>query len=86
MSKLQNIGDFVQSRVQAWNGKNKRSLAMIVSNQLEYPQNQQYIIVEHVFITEIDNAYGLLPDIIEEAGYSKYLVPCQLADAARLPL
>ncbi|CAJ0603546.1 unnamed protein product [Cylicocyclus nassatus] len=72
------VGEFVQERVQAWNGRNPRSLAMIVSNQMDYPDNQQRIIAEHVFITGYEDAVRLLPWILETTGYLKFITPCQI--------
>ncbi|KAK6751704.1 hypothetical protein RB195_003239 [Necator americanus] len=73
-----NIGEFEQARVQSWNGMSSRSLATIVANNVDYARNSQHIIAEHVFVTEIDDIYELLPRMLEEVGYSRYIVSCQL--------
>ncbi|RCN34096.1 hypothetical protein ANCCAN_20073 [Ancylostoma caninum] len=73
-----NIGEFEQARVQSWNGMNSRSLAAIVASNLEHARDHQHVVVEHVFVTEIDNIYNFLPRMLEEVGYSKYIVACQL--------
>lgn len=73
-----NVGEFVQGHVRTWNGAERRSLATIIAQTMELKPANGAIVAEHVFITEIDDVYSILPYVLKTDGYIRYIVSCQL--------
>ncbi|KAK5967302.1 hypothetical protein GCK32_016616 [Trichostrongylus colubriformis] len=80
-----NVGEVVQETVKSWNGLNERSLASLIADNLEIKRSKAAIVAEHVFVTELKDVYLFLPHMLDNDGFARYIVPCQLTVDLPLP-